>query len=148
MTLTSHYLVGVGAAIVFKNPLLALPVAFASHFVLDALPHYGVPVGKSFRGKSIIRTSLIDVPVFIFGVILTFYNYPAWYFISGIIAYSPDLAWIYRFTLKEKFGKIPPAPSNALNAFHSTIQKHETERWWGILIEACLAVLLLGLLFL
>ena len=147
MTLTNHYLAGVATAVVFKNPLLVLPVAFASHFVLDALPHYGVPVGKNYRGKSIIRTTIIDLPVFIFALILTVNRYPGWYVVAGLTAYSPDMAWIYRFTLKEKFGKVKPGPSNVLNTFHSNIQKYETERWWGILVELGIVSLLFGVLF-
>ena len=39
--MTNHMVTGAVIALVVKQPALALPLAFLSHFVLDALPHYG-----------------------------------------------------------------------------------------------------------
>jgi len=43
MTAPNHALTGAIIGAVIPNPWLALPLAFLSHFVLDALPHYDVP---------------------------------------------------------------------------------------------------------
>ncbi|MES2006504.1 MAG: hypothetical protein V4436_00180 [Patescibacteria group bacterium] len=41
MTLTTHAIVGAAAASLFPNqPLLAFAAGFASHFAIDALPHW------------------------------------------------------------------------------------------------------------
>jgi len=40
MTLTNHLLAGAALAKLLPLPL-AIPLAFLSHFVLDALPHFG-----------------------------------------------------------------------------------------------------------
>jgi hypothetical protein len=40
MTLTNHLLTGAAIAKLLPSPV-AIPIAFASHFVLDALPHFG-----------------------------------------------------------------------------------------------------------
>ena len=53
--------------------------------------------------------------------------------IAGLIACSPDLVWIYRLTIEEKFGKVKPTMGNRFIQFHRTIQKYE--RIWGIAIE-------------
>ena len=55
---TPHVMVGAAIAIKFPNPLVAIPLAFASHFVLEMVPHwnphlntetskYGHPTKKS-----------------------------------------------------------------------------------------------------
>src|SRR5690242_2115662 len=43
MTATNHALSGAVIALAVKNPVLAIPLAFVSHFVLDLLPHYNPP---------------------------------------------------------------------------------------------------------
>jgi hypothetical protein len=40
MTATGHALIGTVIAAKFGNPALAIPIAFASHFAADALPHW------------------------------------------------------------------------------------------------------------
>ena len=41
MTLTTHAIIGAAAAKIFSmNPLLAGIAAFASHFLIDAIPHW------------------------------------------------------------------------------------------------------------
>ena len=37
---TPHVVVGAAIALKVKNPLLAIPLAFASHFVLERVPHW------------------------------------------------------------------------------------------------------------
>jgi hypothetical protein len=45
MTLTAHAVVGAGiVAAMPVHPILGLCAAFASHFVLDAIPHWGYPI--------------------------------------------------------------------------------------------------------
>lgn len=62
MTLTSHAIVGaVLAASLPAHPVLVSSVAFLSHFVLDAIPHWDYPIqsgsssGRGFeKGKALI----------------------------------------------------------------------------------------------
>lgn len=42
MTATNHMLAGAVMAAGLHHPLLVFPAAFFSHFLLDALPHFGV----------------------------------------------------------------------------------------------------------
>ncbi len=65
MVLTSHILAGAAVAAKIQNPLIGLPLAFFSHFLLDALPHreYSIsdPKSKNFPrsvGKILIDLSL------------------------------------------------------------------------------------------
>lgn len=41
MTGYNHAMTGAAIALVVKQPLLAAPLAFLSHFVLDVTPHFG-----------------------------------------------------------------------------------------------------------
>ena len=143
----NHYLAGVGIAVVCKNPLLAVPVAFASHFVLDVLPHFGLNKDVPNRGKILGRVGYVDAVLILGAAILTTMNYPLWYILIGLVAMSPDFAWIYRFVVQEKFGTLPPRPHvNWFNAWHAGIQKLEFAG--GIVIDAATICLLSWLLFL
>ena len=42
MTATNHALTGTAVALTISNPFIALPVALASHFICDAIPHFGL----------------------------------------------------------------------------------------------------------
>jgi hypothetical protein len=142
----NHYLVGVGTAVVLKNPLLAVPVAFASHFALDVLPHFGIAEDEPGRGKLLARVGYVDAALVFAAMVMTIINYPAWYVLIGLTAMSPDFAWIYRFIVQEKFGTLPPRPHlNWFNAWHARIQKLEFK--WGIIIDTVVSCLLGWLLF-
>ena len=55
MTLTTHAVAGAAVAGTLGTyPFIALPVAFLSHFLLDAIPHldYGLKSAKKFAGDS------------------------------------------------------------------------------------------------
>lgn len=52
MTLTTHAVIGAAAAsMVPEHPVLAFAVAFASHFVVDAIPHWHYPVRSIQKNK-------------------------------------------------------------------------------------------------
>ena len=51
MTATSHSLVGASIACLIPNPLIAIPLAFASNFILDTIPHWDVGTGWHNRPK-------------------------------------------------------------------------------------------------
>ena len=52
MTLTTHAIIGAATAKIFSfNPVLAIGFAFASHFLIDAIPHWDY-LPKSFQKDS------------------------------------------------------------------------------------------------
>ncbi len=137
MTLTNHYMTGVGIAVITKNPFIALPLAIVSHYILDSLPHYGFKIWEQRnqgKFKIVFRTMLVlDVAVFSFFIhFLIINNVPAWYYFAGICGYLPDLAWWYIWLVPEKFGTVR-VELNLINRFHSNIQKFE--RLWGVIPE-------------
>jgi hypothetical protein len=147
MTLTNHLLTGAVLAKVLPLPI-AISLAFASHFVLDALPHFGIKDTNNLeerqKNKKLLTSVwLLDV---ILAILLTVWligsGHTKW-FLVGLVAYSPDLLWIYRYTVKEKFGKLAPTKGNSFIQFHSGIQK--LERIWGGGVELVYAA---GMFFL
>lgn len=137
MTTTNHALTGALIATVIKQPFLAIPLAFLSHFVCDALPHFGI--NMKFRSREMYIWLVVDGLVALtFALFLIFKGVedPVLLAIAGFAAMSPDLAWLYYgikgvFPQKEKFGII--------SRFHNKIQWSETK--WGIILELLWAVI-------
>jgi len=139
MTLTNHLLTGAILAKVLPLPL-AIPLAFASHFILDALPHFGfVNLEERTRhnkvfGVVILLDCLLSVAL---STWLIGRGHFQW-LVTGFVAFSPDLVWIYRFIAEEKFGKLRPTKGNRFIQFHIKIQRYE--RVWGGFVELAYAV--------
>lgn len=141
MSIANHGLVGAIIAIAIKQPVLALPLALLSHYVLDALPHFGYG-GKGF-GEA-FRHPQTFVEVCFSGVAFVVMLWLLWPFgwigyAGALVAISPDLVWPYRYFLYERYGKAP-RPNGPLTHFHEKIQW--AERPWGILIEIPLTIIL------
>jgi len=117
-----------------SNPAIALPAALASHFVLDALPHYGRE--RRFTKKSSIYRWLLysDMLLAIAVILMAMFLAPQRWFVIGLagsLAASPDLMWFphYIAILKNRAAHI----KNPLEHFHARIQWGE--RQWGYVIE-------------
>ena len=118
---------------------LAIPIAFASHFVLDALPHYGIANHK--RDKSLFWRVFFIVD-FIAAWSLGFVAWLVWHrpemFLVGFIACSPDFLWVARVIKTHSFNL--GNNQSQFTLWHARIQRYE--RPWGIYIELPLAVTL------
>lgn len=135
MTATNHGLFGAVIGITFINyPLLALPLAFLSHFLLDSLPHSGFDdVGGHLEvpRKQFLSFLMLDaLLLFVSLLVLVFNNAPPLVYACWFLAGSPDFAWAYRYIFKEKLGRIKPSKMNWLNRFHSKIQWSQTRKGW------------------
>ena len=109
MTATAHALIGASIAARVTNPLLGIPLAIASHFIADLIPHWDE--GTNHRKKSIERIRLeaaFDVLLGFGLVFLLFRNLvadPVYLFSMVIAAQLPD--WLE--APSAWFGiKIPP----------------------------------------
>lgn len=142
MTTTNHALTGALIATVIKQPYLAIPLAFLSHFVCDALPHF--EAGFTFGKKSMYIYLFFDgLCAALFALFLLFkgVDYPLLLAVSGFAAMSPDLTWLYygltdRLEDHKKFGRIA--------LFHEKIQWSATR--WGIVPEVFWAALMVTLI--
>src|SRR6478672_11642994 len=99
MTGTNHGLTGAAIALLVREPLLAVPLSFASHFACDAIPHYGGDPKASALFDNKFNTILITdflVAVTIMGVLgALFPERRILIWACMIAAASPDLMWAY-----------------------------------------------------
>ena len=146
MTATNHAMTGAVIALAVRQPALAIPLAFASHFVLDSLPHFGIyedDVLKRNRHWLFRTVTSIDIPL----MLVLLFVAPhlaakklAWgVVLAGMLAaIAPDSVWVYRF-----FNEIKTQqwrPGSRYSRFHQAIQWFEQPI--GLIVE----VIWLGLM--
>ena len=104
MLAINHALTGTVLAFALGNPWIALPAAFLSHYVCDAIPHFGstgdtdrLLASKQFRWQLITDASACVVVV---GIIA--FNHPAHWLLACICAFlatAPDIFWVNRYII-------------------------------------------------
>lgn len=109
MTATNHAITGAVIGLLVQDPYVALPAAFVSHFVCDAIPHFD-PAGdnnKWLKSDTFKKFLTIDALLCVILVAVLAGARPAHWLIASICAFlatSPDLFWINRF-IKLQNGK-------------------------------------------
>lgn len=100
MTATNHALTGAAIGIFIADPAVAMAAAFISHFVLDAIPHYGMADKSSMRSKG-FKLYLCSEAFLCFLIVLTlFIARPTHWWVAAICAFlaaSPDFYWIRNY---------------------------------------------------
>lgn len=132
MTATNHVVTGMTLLAAVPHPAM-LPVAFLSHFALDALPHYGAPATEhtSHKFLVILFSDMGVAASFLLAItLLQPENWPL-LVLGGILSASPDLMWLPRW-LQELQGK-DPGKLHLIGRFHSWIQW--AEKPWGLIVE-------------
>lgn len=126
----NHALTGAALASVLPLPA-ALPVAFASHFVLDALPHYGIEQHQRNTSQMWKVISGLDVILSLaFGVLTITSHHPALFW-CGLVAVAPDFLWVSRIIRNRSFDLSDHG--HWFTRWHADIQRYE--RPWGIWVE-------------
>ncbi len=131
MTATNHGLFGSFIAITLQShPVVALCVAPFSHFLLDALPHYG-DYSVDLNSKKFFKRLAFDAFLAVVTTLII-----AWIWkeiallviVCAFLAASPDLMWIYYVYIDESKAK-----KHFIAKFHSWIQWSQTPK--GLYIE-------------
>ena len=139
MTMTNHFMTGALVAVIFRRPEVAIPVAFASHFVIDALPHYGYgyihPKERDRQNRFIFKQTIDAYTALALFWIVPYLlrNYLA-PLITGacmLAAFIPDAIWTLHFVKAQRGHAYPEL--NWFNRLHKAIQW--CERSWGIYVE-------------
>jgi hypothetical protein len=139
MTATNHALTGAVIAAVIRQPLLSVPLAFFSHFLCDALPHFGVNL--KFNSRAMYTWLAIDglTAILSAGFLLKIgVENPVLLAICGFVAMSPDFSWLY-YGLKHKLGTVKSY--DFVTKFHHKIQWYQKVP--GIFIEFAWAILMI-----
>lgn len=141
MTAIDHEITGALIAVAIKEPWLAVPLAFISHFVMDALPHWWIQVedgdvkarNAKLMYKIVTRTDFILSAAAI--VILPWILRGAvswWVVLLCVIAATiPDYYWVYTFFRYDLKGVY--VQKKGLVKFHKQIQK--LERTWALPVD-------------
>lgn len=98
MLAINHALTGSLIGLSVGQPAVAIPIAFVSHFICDAIPHFGsaAPVW-SRRFKAMLGT---DALVCILLVVLLAIVQPVHWQLAAVCAFvaaSPDFLWVRKF---------------------------------------------------
>lgn len=76
MTSISHALIGAALAAKISNPVLVAPIAFAVHFVCDAIPHWDLGTNWRLRPKQTTAAlAILETIIAVFGTYLIFKNF-------------------------------------------------------------------------
>lgn len=150
MIATNHALTGAVIALSVKQPILVIPLAFAAHFAMDAIPHFWFKEKDVFKRNKMkkfqayLAIDLVLTAIFLITIpLLIASDVSAWVVFFGMFAcISPDLAWGWRFfnELREKTER----KKNRLSELHAKIQWMEVPA--GGLVEAVWFFVFLGLL--
>ncbi|MDQ3093634.1 MAG: hypothetical protein M3Q70_00445 [bacterium] len=138
MRAVNHGLTGAAIAVVVKQPILVLPLAFVSHFVCDFIPHSDVKVFKSRKFWLVLYADMALAVVCTLAI-ATIWHHLWWLvIISAFTAASPDLTWLYyRFWH-------PTKRLDIITKFHSVIQWAQMDSMLGYGIEAAWFIIFFG----
>lgn len=146
MTATGHALIGTVIAAKIGNPALAVPLALASHFAVDALPHWDTSYHR--RQKSRAKFFFQTLADFLLGLILSYgliiFFFPktdlTYAFIMILVSQSPD--WL---TAPYLFFNWDFAPFNIMYKLQKLFDTHMAMPW-GLVNQVAIvtAVIILG----
>ena len=123
MFLLNHAVTGFVLAEGIDNQWMLYPVALGSHFVLDALPHFGL--GEDFTSKKLVRIGVVDTVVTIVGGLTYVSIFPEKALpaaIAATLSALPDFGWLLKFKGWAK--------DNRFFRFHKMIQWGERKYGW------------------
>ncbi len=137
MLTTPHSLAGATIAVIVPNPVISIPLAIGSHFVLDMIPHWQeILYPYKVTYKTWIRIPIdLGIAIFLVNIIATHHSGIAnniW--MSAFMANLPDFdsfAFIWSLPLKNKLFK-------KFFDWHLAIQR-ETSSLWGVMTQLVLS---------
>ncbi len=141
MSIANHLLAGSVIGLLIHKPLLAVVLAFASHFAMDALPHFGYTGNNKFfnAAKGIVIPKVMYAYVlasalaFVAIVISLILSQSYFVLVVGLAAVLPDAVTTLHYLAFEKKGRQLTGSFMWLTLkFHRDIQY---ERPWGIFAE-------------
>jgi len=145
----NHAVTGALVAVAVKQPALALPLAFLSHFVIDAIPHYDHKDLPPHRGRYQL-VLLLDAffSIVLLGVLtLLVTNTSPWLiFACGLLGILPDVMWLPYFITGQ-----PSKMSDSKNLLHLARRFHAWVQWSegprGLYVEIIWFVIMFALIW-
>ena len=153
MTAPNHALTGAVIGLSVTNPVLACILAFISHFICDAIPHYDPPgsdsvaimTSKGFITKLLVAGAGLCALI----VFILFLRQPHNWLLAAVCAFlatAPDLFWLPRYLHVKRTGTdINLKRSNLFWRLHAAIQWKTSPSLWKL--EAIYAIVVTILLW-
>ncbi|PWB38920.1 MAG: hypothetical protein C3F02_01525 [Parcubacteria group bacterium] len=152
MFLTTHAAAALYVGTQVHDPLLALAIGFASHFVMDAVPHGDETLGShhiTTRGKYFYLAKVAFVDLFLAGSLVFFYMHRRPEVDRLVVAaaafgsWLPDFLWLANRLLKIKI-------LTFYTRMHDRI--HELINWqfspvYGVPFQIIITILFMKMLF-
>lgn len=138
----SHVATGAFIASKVTNPILAIPLILASHYIEDWIPHWDVGTGLSTgkrKRKDAIRMELVELAIS-FGIVYLFWHagsdqFPWFIYLGGFVGLIPDFLEAPR-----NFWKWEPAWLKPLNNFHGMFHHSTPNKVIGLLPQVVLLI--------
>ncbi len=133
MTASNHVIAGALIGSIIVNPIVAIPVALGSHFIMDALPHWCGPISQISRAFKTYLITDIAIASLVMLSIVAFRpeHWPIMFLCAGFAA-SPDLMWLPGWI--EDLKKLPKHRITTIERFHAWVQWGQFS--WGFAVEA------------
>jgi hypothetical protein len=139
---TPHVALGLAIAVAIPNPLISIPLAFASHFALDMVPHWNPHINTEMKkyGKLTNPTLFIIAVDLVLALILTIFigKTNPYIYLASFMSILPDIAEgpYFLFGWRNKYLDI-------ILRFQRSIQAN-ANIFWGLLTQI---LVLLGALY-
>jgi len=122
--MTNHFMTGAVVAVAIQRPLYAIPAAFVSHFIIDALPHYGYgfihPRERDKRRRFIVKQTIDAYTAlalfWLVPYVLRNHQAPIITEACMLAAFIPDAIWTFHFIKAQRGYDYPEL--NWFNKFH------------------------------
>lgn len=130
MRAINHALTGAVIGLSVSNPVVALPLALASHFICDAIPHYGEALNAddAIRTRSFASLLTLDALLCVGLVLLLGVTQPHNWLVAALgafLATLPDFASMPGYLRVRRGGTFVTSNTNAFVRFAKKIQWFE-----------------------
>jgi hypothetical protein len=142
---TPHVALGLAIAVAIPNPLISIPLAFASHFALDMVPHWNPHINTEMKkfGKLTNPTLFIIAVDLALALILTIFigKTNPYIYLASFMSILPDIAEgpYFLFGWRNKYLDI-------ILRFQRSIQA-SANIFWGLLTQIIILVACLFWIF-
>jgi hypothetical protein len=144
MTGLNHAVTGALVAAAIKEPAIALPAAFLSHFAADAIPHWNYRLKEGYRQLAMIMDLTLLLSVLLI-LSVTVDASPKLIIAGGFLGALPDAMWLPYIMAGKKAPNDKKNLIHIMRKFHGFIQWSETSK--GIYIEAAWLIITLFLIY-
>jgi hypothetical protein len=145
VTIINHAATGALVAVAIGNPWIALPAAFASHFVIDMIPHWDYKFENRYFKQAAL---LCDLTLTLWLLIILSVTVDAsrrLIIAGGFLGVLPDLMWLPHELYNRASPENKRTPLHVLRKFHNKIQPRTPPI--GRYVEAAWFILVIFLIY-